>query len=268
MKNVYWLKASIWFGALCLIRKAVVLAAGKGSRLLPLTLAVPKEMIRVGVKPVIEHVIEVLKAGGIKEILVIVGRNKEAIMNYLGSGERLGVEIYYRIQEKPKGSAHATFLGKEFVGGEDFVLVYGDNYFKPYDAIKSALKLHFGSGASVTVLLHPVEDPTRFGVVKIDRDGRVVGIIEKPSIEQAEVFKSDGKFLNIAGLLVLKSEIFGAIEKTKKGINNEVWLTDSVEYLRKNGKKVYGCECLGTRYDIGTFESLKEADRMEQKEVD
>jgi glucose-1-phosphate thymidylyltransferase len=248
------------------IRKAVVLAAGKGSRLLPLTLAMPKEMIRVGVKPVIEHVIEVLKAGGIKQILVVVGRNKEAIMNYLGSGERLGVELYYRIQEKPKGSAHATYLGKEFVGGEDFVLVYGDNYFKPYEAIKGVLDLHLRSGACVTVLLHPVEDPTRFGIVKVDDSGRVLGIVEKPSVGEAEFFRSGGKFLNIAGLLVLRAEIFDAIEKTEKGINGEVWLTDSVELLRKSGKKVFGCECVGTRYDIGTFESLKEADRMEQQE--
>jgi len=71
------------------IKKAIVLAAGKGTRLMPLTLAVPKEMIRVGIKPVIEHAIEVLKAGGIEDILIIVGRKKEAIMDYLGSGERL-----------------------------------------------------------------------------------------------------------------------------------------------------------------------------------
>lgn len=249
-----------------MIRKAVILAAGKGSRLLPLTLAMPKEMIRVGVKPVIEHVIEVLKAGGIREILIIVGRNKEAIMNYLGSGERLGVDLYYRIQEKPLGSAHATYLGKEFVGGEDFVLVYGDNYFKPYTAIKGVLDLHLSSGACVTVLLHPVDDPTRFGIVKVDESGRVLGIIEKPSVKRAEFFRSNGKFLNIAGLLVLKSDVFDAIDKTKKGVNDEVWLTDSVELLRKSGKKVFGCECVGTRYDIGTFESLKEADRMEQQE--
>ena len=93
-----------------MIKKAVVLAAGKGTRLMPLTLAMPKEMIRVGTKPVIEHAIEVLKAGGIRDVLIIVGRKKEAIMDYLGSGERLGVNIYYRIQEEPKGSAHSRSL--------------------------------------------------------------------------------------------------------------------------------------------------------------
>lgn len=249
-----------------MIRKAIVLAAGKGSRLLPLTLAVPKEMIRVGVKPVIEHVIEVLKAGGIKEILVIVGRNKDAIMNYLGSGERLGVEMYYRIQEKPKGSAIATYLGREFVGSEDFVLAYGDTYFKPYDAIKDVLRVHSEVRACITLQLHSVDDPTRFGIVKIDEKGRIFGIVEKPSIEIAEAYRSDKGFLSIGGLLVLKPEIFDAILQTKKGVNGEVWLTDSVEYLRTNGKKVYGCKVSGSRYDIGTFESLKEADRLEQKE--
>ncbi len=122
-----------------LIKKAIVLAAGKGTRLHPLTLAMPKEMIRVGNKPVIEHVILVLKASGIKEILVIVGRNKQAIMNYLGSGKRLGVNIYYRIQEEPKGSADAVNLGRDFVGSEDFVVMYGDNYFKPYKSIIDAV---------------------------------------------------------------------------------------------------------------------------------
>ena len=249
-----------------MIRKAIVLAAGKGSRLMPLTLAMPKEMIRVGVKPIIEHVIEVLKAGGIKEILIIVGRNKEAIMNYLGSGERLGVELYYRIQERPEGSACATYLGREFVGSEDFVLAYGDNYFKPYDAIRDVLRVHSECEACITLLLDWVDDPTRFGLVKLDQDGRVLAMVEKPSVKEAKLYRSNGGYLSIGGLLVLKPDIFDAIKKTKKGKNGEVWLTDSVELLRNCGRRIYGCEFHGTRYDIGTFESLKEADRIEHKE--
>ena len=246
-----------------MIRKAIVLAAGKGTRLLPLTLAMPKEMIRVGVKPVIEHVIEVLKAGGIKEILVIVGRKKEAIMDHLGSGERLGVDIYYRIQEVPKGSAHAVYCGKDFVGSEDFVVMYGDNYFKPYDAIKDVIKLHETKNADATLLLHPVKDPRRFGVVKLGEDSEVLGIIEKPTFEQAKTYKIDGAYFNIAGLLVLRHSVFDFIEKTKRGVNNEVWLTDSVELMRQNSCRLYGYPFTGRRYDIGTFASLKEADKME-----
>lgn len=248
-----------------MIRKAIVLAAGKGTRLLPLTLAMPKEMIRVGVKPVIEHVIDVLKAGGIEEILVIVGRNKEAIMNYLGSGERLDVDIYYRIQEEPKGSALAVYHGKDFIGSEDFVVMYGDNYFKPYDAIKEVIKFHESCKADVTLFLNPVKNPSKFGIVKINENNKVLDIVEKPTNIEANLYRINHDYLAIAGLLICRSAIFGFIEKTEPGINDEIWLTDSVELMRKNEYGIYGFPFTGTRYDIGTFESLKEADEKEQR---
>jgi len=248
-----------------LIRKAIVLAAGKGTRLMPLTLAMPKEMIRVGVKPVIEHAIEVLKAGGVRDILIIVGQKKGAIMDYLGSGERLGVNIYYRIQDEPRGTAHAVYCGKDFVGSEDFVVMYGDNYLKPYDAMKDVVKFHKDMRADATLVLHAVkDDPRRFGIVNIDERGRVLGMIEKPSLEEAKSYRVNDVYLNIAGLLILKSTIFNYIEKTKPGKGNEIWLTDSVELMRRDGYEIFGFVFSGTRYDIGTFESLKEADKMEQ----
>lgn len=249
-----------------MIRKAIILAAGKGTRLMPLTLAMPKEMIRVGVKPVIEHVIEVLKAGGITDILVIVGRKKEALMDHLGSGERLGVKIYYRIQETPKGSADAVYYGKDFVGSEDFVVMYGDNYFKPYNAIKDVIKLHETKNADVTLMLHPVTDPRRFGIVKLGEVNKVLGIIEKPNLANAKPYKTNSDYLTSAGLLVMKQTIFDFIPKTKKGVNNELWLTDAIELMRVNGNKLYGYVFNGKRYDIGTFASLKEADKLEQME--
>lgn len=249
-----------------MIKKAIVLAAGKGTRLMPLTLAVPKEMIRVGIRPVIEHAIEVLKAGGIKDILIIVGRKKEAIMDYLGSGERLGVNIYYRIQDNPKGTAHAVYYGRDFIGSEDFVVMYGDNYFKPYDALKDVVKFHESRKADATLVLHPVKDPRRFGVVKINEKGKVLYMIEKPSLEEAKSYKVNDVYLNIAGLLVLKSVVFDYIKKTKLGANDEIWLTDSIELLRRDGYKIFGFVFSGRRYDIGTFESLREADMVEQME--
>lgn len=248
------------------MRKAIVLAAGKGARLRPLTLAIPKEMIRVGIKPAIEHAIEVLKAGGIDNILVVVGRNKEAILNYLGSGERLGVQICYRIQEELKGTAHAVYQGKDFIGGEDFAVIYGDNYLKPYNTMKEIVKFHEEKKADATLVLHPVEDPRRFGIVKIDDTGKVLGIIEKPTLEEAKPYKVKGAYLNIAGLLLLKPSVFGYIDKTKPGKDGELWLTDSIELMRKDGKAVYGFMFKGTRYDLGTFESVRKADGLEQME--
>jgi len=249
-----------------MIKKGIVLAAGKGTRLRPLTLAIPKEMIRVGAKPVIEHAINVLKAGGVREILVVVGRKKEAIMDYLGSGERLGVDIYYKVQEEPKGTAHAVYQGRDFVGDEDFAVIYGDNYLKPYEVMGEIVKFHEEKGADATLVLHPVKDPRRFGIVKIDADDRVLGIIEKPTLEEAEPYKVGDGYLSIAGLLVLKPRVFDYIEKTKPGKNNEIWLTDSVELMRANKHKICAFQFRGTRYDIGTFESLKEADKLEQME--
>ena len=249
-----------------MIKKAIVLAAGEGTRLRPLTLAIPKEMIRVGTKPVIEHAINVLKAGGIREILVVVGRKKEAILDYLGSGERLGVDISYKIQEELKGTAHAVYQGKDFIGNEDFVVIYGDNYLKPYEVMKEIVKFHEEKRAETTLVLHPVKDPRRFGIVKIDANNKVLGIIEKPTLEEAEPYKVGDEYLNIAGLLVLKPIIFDFIRKTKPGKDGEIWLTDSIERTRKNGHKVCAFLFKGARYDIGTFESLMEADRLEQAE--
>ncbi len=248
-----------------MIRKAIVLAAGKGARLRPLTLAIPKEMIRVGTKPVIEHVINVLKAGGIEKVLVVVGRKKEAIMDYLGSGERLGVDIYYRVQEEPKGTAHAVYQGRDFIGEENFVVIYGDNYFKPYEVIREIIRFHEEREADATLVLHPVEDPRRFGIARIGPDGEVLGVIEKPTLEEAESYKVGGRYLSIAGLLILKPVIFDFIRRTKLGRGGEIWLTDSVELMRRDGYKVRAFLFEGIRYDIGTFESLKEADRLELK---
>ncbi len=249
-----------------MIKKAVILAAGKGTRLRPLTLAVPKEMIRVGTKPVIEHAINVLRAGGITDILIVVGRKKEAILDYLGSGERLGVNISYKIQEELKGTAHAVYQGKDFVGNEDFVVIYGDNYLKPYEVMKKIIKFHEEKKADATLVLHPVKDPRRFGIVKIDADNKVLGTIEKPKLEEAEPYKVGDNYLSIAGLLVLKPHIFHYIKKTKPGKDDEMWLTDSVELMRKDKQKICAFLFKGTRYDIGTFESLKKADVLEQSE--
>lgn len=249
-----------------MITKGIVLAAGKGTRLLPLTLAMPKEMIRVGTKPVIEHAIEVLRAGEIKDILVVVGRKKEAIMDYLGSGERLGVDISYKIQEELKGTAHAVFLGRKFVGVDDFAVIYGDNYLRPHETIKYVVKFHEEKRADTTLVLYPVKDPRRFGIVKINKYNQVLDMIEKPSLKEARPYKTGGIYLSIAGLLLLNPSVFGYIGKTKPGKDGEIWLTDSVDLMRKDGKAIYGFRFEGTRYDLGTFDSLRKADELEQKE--
>ncbi len=247
-----------------MVKKAIVLAAGEGTRLSPITKAIPKEIIRVGKNPAIEHVLKVLKAGGIEDVLLIVGRQKHALIDYLGSGKRLGLNIYYRMQEEPKGTAHAVSLGEDFIeDGEDFAIMYGDNYFTPYDTMEDIVEFHEKKEAEGTLVLHPVDDPTRFGVVDIDGSNEIHGMKEKPTLEEAQPFKVDDHWLNIAGLMIVNSKIFSYIDKTEPGKNDEIWLTDSIEMMRKDGNSFYGFKFDGKRFDIGTFESLKEADELE-----
>jgi len=250
-----------------MVEKAVVLAAGEGTRLRPITHAVPKEIVRVGKKPTIEHVLEVLKAGGVEDVLIVVGRKKHAIIDYLGSGRRLDLDIYYRVQEDPKGTAHAVSLAEDFVDeGEDFAVMYGDNYISPYGAMKDIDDFHEEKRGSGTLVLHPVEDPRRFGVVKLSGEGKVLGMVEKPTLEEAQPYKRDDHWLNIAGLMIVNHGLFGYIEEIEPGKGGELWLTDAIEAMRKDGNEFYGYVFDGNRYDIGTFESLAKADRLAQQE--
>lgn len=252
-----------------MIEKAIVLAAGKGKRLRPITHAIPKEIVRVGKKPTIEHVLKVLKCGGVKDVLIIVGRKKQAIIDYLGSGKRLDINIYYRVQEKPRGTAHAVSLGQDFIGTEeDFAIMYGDNYISPYNTMENIVRWHEKKDGNGTLVLHPVDDPRRFGVVKIDKDNQIHGIIEKPTWEEAKPYKRDDHWLNIAGLMIVNPFIFKYINKINPGKDDEVWLTDAVESMRKDKGKLYGYIFKGKRYDIGTFESLTEADRLAQESAE
>ncbi len=255
------------------VDKAVVLAAGEGTRLEPITNAVPKEMIRVGRKPTIHHIVNLLKEGGISDILVVVGRKKQAIMDYLGSGKRWGLDIYYRIQEEPKGTADAVSLAEEFVGSdpdEDFVVIYGDNYLTPYSTMEDIVDFHIGRKGIGTLVLNKVEDPTRFGIVNLGEDKTIEGMVEKPTLEEAHPYRyNKNEWLNIAGLMILNRRIFDYINKISPGKQGELWLTDAIERMRKKEDgSLYGYVFEGRRYDIGTFDSLAEADRLELQRND
>lgn len=245
------------------VKKAVVLAAGEGSRLKPITNAIPKEMIRVGRRPTIEHVLRVLRAGGLKEVLVIIGRKKQAIVDYLGSGNRFGLDIYYRVQEKAQGTGPAISLAEGFIGKDKyFAVMYGDNYLSPYTVMKDILKFHKQKNGNGTIVIHKVKDPRRYGIVKLDNQNKIQGIIEKPTLKEAKPYQRNGYWLNIAGLMILKNQIFPYIKKLKPGKNEEKWLTDAIEKMRKREDYIYGYIFKGKRYDIGTFQSLKKADQL------
>lgn len=217
--------------------KAVILAAGRGTRLEPVTSELSKCMLPIAGKPVLEHIVNAVKGAGIKDVLLVVSYKKERIEEHFGDGKKLGVNISYLVQEGMLGTAHAVGLASEV--GEDFLVLNGDTIVSAGD-IKAIIEAHYGAAA--TLGLRRVEDPKHYGVVELE-GGRVKGIYEKP-----ERFISD--LVNV-GIYVFSPKIFGAIKGTKKSKRGEYEITASIEKLIEDGEEVRGLEIKGRWSDIG-----------------
>ncbi len=212
--------------------KAVILAAGEGKRLRPITSSRPKPLIPLAGKPLLEHTIISLKDAGINEILLIVGYKEDMIKKYFGGGkDKFGLKICYVTQEEYLGTAHAAGYAKDFVNDETFLMMYGDLLIDPkvYTEVVEKFKK---SKAEGLISLIQVSNPQDFGIISLDSEGNVKKITEKPSPEL-----NLGNLAN-AGVFIFNPLIFQAIEKTKESIRGEFEFTDSMEILTKemNGK--------------------------------
>ena len=260
------------------IRKAVIPAAGLGTRLLPATKAQPKEMIAIVDKPALQYLIEELIESGIEEILIITGRNKSSIENHfdysfelektLEEKEKIELlkivndiskmsNIYYVRQKKPLGLGHAVSCAKSFVGDEPFLVLLGDDIIYT-DKNKGELpvskqlmnKYEELQGMILGVQKVPKNDVNKYGIIKslnyIDDDTmEVEDFVEKPSIIEAP-----SQFA-VLGRYILEPEIFSYLENLKPGKNGEIQLTDAILNMKKDGLKLYAYDFKGIRYDIG-----------------
>ncbi len=208
--------------------KAVILAAGKGVRLRPLTLTKPKALLPVGNIPVIQHVLDSVKKNGVKEVLIVVGYLGEKIQSLVRDGSKFGLKVNYVWQKHVGGTGEALSLVSDFLD-ETFLVVYGDLYVTS-SAIKKVLQTYKRRRSSVLALVE-VENPKDYGVVKIDKEKRLMSIEEKPE-------KPSTNLVN-AGIYVFTKEIFGEIAKTKESVRGEVELTDAIQSLAKKGLEVY-----------------------------
>ncbi|MDA4894576.1 MULTISPECIES: UTP--glucose-1-phosphate uridylyltransferase GalU [Microbacterium] len=255
--------------------KAVIPAAGLGTRFLPATKAMPKEMLPVVDKPAIQYVVEEAADAGIDDILVIIGRNKNAISNHFDSVPELEVklmekgdtgrlervmkssdlaDIHFVRQGEPKGLGHAVLRARTHVGDSSFAVLLGDDLIDERDPLLTdMIEVHERTGAAVIALMEV--DPEHihmYGVAAVDGEGeggtvKVTGLVEKPAAEDAP------SNLAVIGRYVLPASVFEILERTQPGKGGEIQLTDALQELAADpaGPGVYGVVFGGRRYDTG-----------------
>ena len=262
-----------------MIRKAVIPAAGFGTRFLPATKSQPKEMLPVGSKPVVQYVVEELIGQGIDKFLFVTGRKKRSIEDHFDDDPELearlsgkdadfgeidyaarGVDFFYVRQRRPAGNADAVRLAAEFVGSDSFVVAFGDTIVhseREPGVVGRMIASHECNGSAATIGVWEVapEEVVKYGIVQ-PRGGHDTGeaefpiedIIEKPAVEDAPTR------LAVAARYVFTNAIFDAIAAIEPGLGGELWLTDAIRHLVQHNEKI-GCVRLTAqegRYDIGT----------------
>ena len=254
------------------VRKAVLLAAGYGTRFLPATKALPKEMLPVVDRPVIQYIVEEAVAAGLEQIVMVTSGPKRAVEDHfdrdadlervlsekgneamLREVRRLAemVDISFVRQKERRGIAHAVLMARRVVGDEPFALFFPDDVIvSEVPAIRQLINVHERYGGSVLAVQRlPSEEVVHYGVITPEaveeRVFRVRGIVEKPRAEEAP---SD---LAAVGRYVLGPEVWPLLERTPAGVSGEIQLTDTLSLLISDGHPLYACQYRGERFDTG-----------------
>ena len=253
------------------IRKAIIPAAGLGTRFLPATKAQPKEMLPIVDKPTLQYIIEEAIASGIEEILIITGRNKTSIENHFDKSVELELElekkgktellemvrdisdmvnIHYIRQKEPLGLGHAVGCAKSFIGDEPFAVLLGDDIIDSEEPCLAQLIRAYEKTNSIILGVQSVDknDVYKYGIIDIeskdDRLYKVRDMVEKPNVSEAP------SNVAILGRYILTPDIFEILEKQAPGKGGEIQLTDAIEYMLKS-HHIYAYEFIGNRYDVG-----------------
>lgn len=243
--------------------KAVLLAAGAGERLQPLTATRPKHLLKVAGKPILQFCLEAVKHAGIDEVIVITHYMGDAIRGYFGDGSQLGLKITYVEQPEILGTGNAAGIAEPHLDG-DFVLIYGDLLFGK-EAVKTVVS-KFKAGETAAVMgVVPVDHPESYGIIEQTADGKVKRIIEKPPADKAP------SNLANAGIYCFGKDVFDKIRQTKASVRGEWELTDAITMLAEEGKTVLAAELAkGDWFDVGRPWDLLDANvwalnRMEHR---
>ena len=261
------------------VRKAIIPAAGLGTRFLPATKAQPKEMLPIVDKPTIQYIVEEAVASGIEDIIIVTGRSKRAIEDHFdksyeleselqksGKDELLQlvenisnmVNIHYIRQKEPRGLGHAIHCAKSFIGNEPFAVLLGDDVVdSQVPCLKQMIDVYNEYKTSILgVQKVPDEDVSKYGIVNCvhieDRVYKVKDLIEKPKKEDAP------SNIAILGRYIISAKIFECLENTAPGAGGEIQLTDALKVLSKT-EAMYAYDFIGRRYDVGNRIGFLEA---------
>lgn len=229
--------------------KGIILAAGKGTRLYPMTKPVCKPLLPVYDKPLIYYPLSTLMQSGCEEILIIVPPAEVGpFVDLLGDGSRLGISIQYKEQPVARGIADAMLIGADFIDGDDICLVLGDNIFYSEDW-RHKLRTAVENKSGATVFGIWVEDPRPFGVVEFDESGKAMSIEEKPEKPRSNYI--------IPGLYFYDSGAVGIAQRLEPSARGELEITDvNIEYMRRGRLSVVPLEKDFTWMDAGTADTL------------
>lgn len=231
-----------------------MLAAGEGIRLQPLTATRPKHMLSVGGKPILEHVLNVLRAAGVQDILVVTHYREDMIRQYFEKGQNVRLRIEYAHQHEMHGTSDALRTAEPFVK-DDFLLVYGDLLFTA-EAVKVVIEKHNEKKAAITVSTVPVENTENYGIVELSDDDTVTKIAEKPL--RGETTSN----LANAGIYAFDKDIFGEVSKTSSSSRGELEIPDLISLYLQQGKTVTAARLTSENWlDIGRPWDLLNANR-------
>jgi len=234
--------------------KGLILSAGHGTRLWPLTHTLSKQLIPIANKPILHYCIEDLKNAGITDIGIIVGHTKERIKHIkeaVGDGSKWDIKVTYIEQDAPRGIAHAIGIAEDFIKDEPFVVYLGDNMLK--EGIKEFVEKFEKSDLDACLLLTKVKDPQRYGLAELE-NRKVVRFVEKP--------KKPKSNLAITGIYFLRPSIFNSIKKLKPSWRNELEITEALQELLDTNHKIETFMVKDWWKDTGRHEDLLEANQL------